>query len=89
MKIHPVKTILMLTLLLILVQACGAPATETPTQPPADIPAPSAILHTVIPASLPAENSGVAADQDSSQISGEQTAGGRRLFSKERIRTSF
>lgn len=95
MKIHPIKTILMLTLLLILVQACGAPATEAPTQtpptiqPPTDIPAPTAILHTVIPASLPAENSGIAADQDSSRTSGERTAGGGDRFQKGEYERPF
>ena len=74
----------MLTLLLILVQACGAPDIKAPptVQPPTDIPTPTAILHTVIPASLPAENSGIAADQDSARTSGERTAGGGDRFEK-------
>lgn len=91
MKIHPVKTILMLTFFLILVQACGAPTTEAPptVQPPTDIPAPTAILHTVIPVSLPAENSGIAADQDSSRTSGERTAGGGDHFEKGEYERPF
>ncbi|NWF64360.1 MAG: hypothetical protein HXY38_08650 [Chloroflexi bacterium] len=96
MKIHPVKTILILALLLLLLQACGgAPATETPTQtPPTALPPtgtlpPTAISHTVIPASLPIENLGIAADQDSSRTSNDQTAGGGDRFDKGEYERPF
>lgn len=87
MKITPSKLLFCLTSLVLILQACGAPpATEAPTQapsavpPPTDIPAPTAILHTVIPAALPASNAGIAADQDSARTSGDQSAGGGDRF---------
>lgn len=87
MNIKLIPSILIALLLGIATQACSAPATETVVteipaeQPPTDIPAPTPILHTVIPASLPNEKSGVAADQDSSFTSADNTAGGGDRFS--------
>lgn len=87
MKIKFIPPILALILLVTITQACSAPATETPAteapatvQPPTDIPAPTPILHTVIPASLPVENSGIAADQDSSGTAANKTASGGDRF---------
>jgi hypothetical protein len=79
----------LLVVMILVIQACNAPASATeqtrPTQivviePPTTLPAETEVVHTAFPVGLPASNSGIAADQDSSRTSADNTAGGGDRF---------
>lgn len=92
-----------LTLLLfLLLQACNFPVTFNPTATPTiahptiippttHIPVPTspAILHTLIPASMPSTQTRAAADQDSSRTARQKTAGGGDFFQRGEYERPF
>ncbi|MCE9644609.1 MAG: hypothetical protein K8S20_01315 [Chloroflexi bacterium] len=93
MKSTKVRTALAMSMLIVLILACGAPggsSTEAPATDATSAPAPSeSIQHQTLPISLPAERSSHAGDYDSSTTAAKKTSAGGDRFTFERFERPF